>query len=206
MRHTDVVRISLLLSVLGSLAAVPGCAGQGRAAGPATEGAGDYPRWVRMVPQGSQGTSFYVGVSSGASDLEGGAAAAEQEALTRISDEEEAEILSLFEKAVRAVDAEMTSSERANYENRVAGGLVGRTAKAARRDSLYVRPCEGEAGPSRGTAQEAVRVCEAYVLMSVSAVEQDRARNEILLTMRRQALERGDERFAKLLDWMLGGH
>jgi hypothetical protein len=207
MHRMGVVRDLGGLAFLALLAVLSGCAGQLRAPATVTTGAGDYPRWVRMVPLDSGGTSYYVGIASGATDRESGVVAAEEDARVQASREAQVQFVSQFDQALRGSGVETSSDDRLEFRNLAETPFLAQARAVVRRDSLYTRPCAvGAEGTGSATDLGASRVCEVYVLMSVKDDELARVLNEALVTLRKEAVRSGQGKFAKILDWMLGSH
>jgi hypothetical protein len=209
MHRMGVVRDLAGLAFLALLAVLSGCAGQLRAPATVTTGAGDYPRWVRMVPLDSGGMSYYVGIASGATDLESGVVAAEEDARVQASREAQVQFLSQFDQALQGSGSETSSDDRFEFRNLAETPFLAQARAVVRRDSLYTRPCAAGAegkGTGSATGLGASRVCEVYVLMSVKDDELARVLNEALVTLRKEAVRSGQAKFVKILDWMLGSH
>jgi len=183
---------SLLLLVAVAGLAAAGCAGSRPEAEP-VEDPGSLPRWVRIVPVPGEGTTWYVGAVSMASDEEDAVRLGRLDALSQISRDARERFAELITRANAGSGVDLKPIERFQLSDVGREMYATRVEDAAQTDDVHLKPC----------ADVGTTICEAYVLVSVPATVWDRELNETLTTLRKEEVAAGREKTAAYLDWMI---
>jgi len=181
----------LAAAVAASCLLTLGCAG--RPAGP--------PGWVRVVPTRIGERAYYVGGLSAAPDAETGIEMAEADALARIEEDARPRFIGRLDKALQQSGIETTSVERLGFRTEGVEIYLDYLSEAARRDSVYYRPCTpvdlGGREPDEGA------VCQIFVLLSLGDGDWERQFVEAVMEIKRRRLHEGKQHLAEIADWML---
>jgi hypothetical protein len=181
-----------------ALALLPaGCATPGGGGGAATTAETGYPDWVRIVPEPTEGASFYVGAVSLARDVEAGIEAAETDAFDEMVEGQRRYFIDLFDRAAVDGGITTTSQERLELRTSITNEVTGRLGPATKREDVYYRYCEDQEGKQRGT------VCEVYALVRLDHSERDRISRESLAAIGEAKQRAGETNMATLIEWVL---
>ena len=186
------------IACLFALALLPlGCTAP--APEPETDATGQpgYPEWVRLVPEPTDGSSFYVGGIALARDVEEALDAAAADAFSQMREGERRHFVDLFDRAARDAGIETTSQERLDLRTNITDEITGLLRPATERVDSFYRFCEGEEDRERGS------VCEAYVLLRLDDIERDRIARETLAGIGQRKQEAGETNLAALIEWTL---
>ena len=183
-RVPQALLVSLLFAVIAGCTAAP-------------QVSNELPDWVRVVVPERDGRSLFVGGAAFAVDPQTGVEEAMGDARSQIHLEATKRFTDLFGRGLRESGVETTSMERVGIKNSITGAFGDRMSEAARRDTVYYRPC-GDAGAEAGAG-----VCQIFVLMSVDASLWNRELGELLAVEESRRSAEGEEQAARFVEWLM---
>jgi hypothetical protein len=165
-------------------------------AGGVPSGANELPGWVRMSVPVRDGRSIFVGGVSVAGDPESAIQAAEADARSQLHLSAVERANGVFDRGIARSNIETTAMERLEFKRSLSNDYADRIVGAARRDSVYYRPC-GESSAGSTTA-----VCEAFVQISLDDADWDTMLAQALASEKARRREEGQSKLAELAEWL----